>query len=1408
MDEAETLPPEDGPAPERRHPGRTIAKWTAIVIGGLAALVGLLLLGVNTDPGRRFIVDRINALELASGLDIDIGRIDGSIYGSMVIRDLRLSDQRGQFFAAPRVELDWRPFAYINNHVNVRSLVVPSAQLARLPELIPSEADPNAPLLPDLDIDVGRLEVGRLAIGPAVTGQRHLVSLNGGVHIADGRAQLNANARTIAAQGLAGGDRLTLRLDAVPDENRFDVDARLQAPRGGLVTSMAGLDAPLAATIGGEGSWSAWQGAVRATLGGQALANFDVRGRDGNFHITGPLRPNLLLDDGSAARIVSPVVQTDIRLGLLESRRLDLRAQLRSQALAIAAQGRLDLGNSRFGGTRVEARLLQPGAILPNLSGRDVRVSLLLDGPFATPFVSYDVQAAALGFNETVLEGLRASGRAKVDADRITVPVQGRITRITGLNPAVGGLLTNVTIAGSFAIDGPNILSDNIRIRSDRLNATTVIVADLAEGTYRAGLQGRVDNYLVRGVGLLDINSDVDLVSVGDGFGLQGRVAFRTRRIDNASARDFLGGNAVGSARFGFTPEGVITIRDVRMTAPQFRITSGGGSYRPDGRIDIRAEAVSTAYGPLSVVVGGTIEQPQVLLRAQNPGFGIGLRGVEARVRGTGRGYAILATGESDYGPFSADVLVLTGGGPLTVEVNRVTFAGIDFRGRIVQSPAGPFVGTLSFAGSGLNGSVRLAAAGQYQQAFVTARANGATIPGATPILIQRAIIDAQATLYPNGPAVTGDVQIAGLRRGDLLVRTARARANYRDGSGTAQIVAEGSSGVPFRIASNVRLAPNRILAALQGSVNRIDFRLAQPAVITNANGTWRLAPATLVLPQGNVRLAGSYGDGITLQSRFRDFDLSIINAFSPGIGIGGRATGSLDFAQPNSGTFPRADARVTIDRFTRSGVATVSTPVNIAMVGQLRPEGGRASAVIRRGGAIVGRMQANLSPLGPGAGSWTERLLAAPLGGGIRYNGPAEVLWSLSGIADQQLSGPIGIAVDFGGRVQNPNFRGIVRANALRFEDETYGTRITNLALQGQFTRSRLEITQLQGRAGDGTISGSGSVGLAADAGFPVDFRLALRNAQLARSDAVGARVSGDIRVTNGPNQPALIQGELNLPEVRYQIIRQGAAELIELDGVRRKGQPLPEPDANRGSGVPSIWNLDLRIRADNRLFVSGMGLESEWSADLRVGGTSGTPEVTGEVSLIRGTFGFAGTSFELTSGEIEFTGSRPIEPLVNIAATATVDDVDINLSVTGTAFDPQIAFTSSPALPQDEIMARLLFGGSVNELSALQLVQLGASLNSLRGGGGGLNPLGKLRSAGGLSRLRVLGADEATGRGTALSAGFYLGDDVYVEVITDTRGFTATQLEIALSRTLSLLSQAGSFGGSNAQIRYRKQY
>src|SRR3546814_18975026 len=93
--------------------------------------------------------------------------------------------------------------------------------------------------------------------------------------------------------------------------------------------------------------------------------------------------------------------------------------------------------------------------------------SLALDGPMATPTVNYVVRAAAIGFGDTVVEDVYASGLARVDADRILIPIDARARRVSGLNAAAGGLLTNVRINGDLAITGPQILSDNPKNRPE-----------------------------------------------------------------------------------------------------------------------------------------------------------------------------------------------------------------------------------------------------------------------------------------------------------------------------------------------------------------------------------------------------------------------------------------------------------------------------------------------------------------------------------------------------------------------------------------------------------------------------------------------------------------------------------------------------------------------------------------------------------------------------------------------------------------------------------------------------------------------------------------------------------------------------------------------------------------------------
>ena len=1397
----------------RRPFWQRILKWLGIAVASILVLLLLVVFGINTDPGRRFVADQLGGYTTASGLNIKVGRIDGSLYGKMTLSDVRVSDPKGVFLTSPRLAVDWRPFAFVRNHVDVRSLDTALVTLQRRPELKPTPVDPNAPTLPDLDIDVNKLHIGRFVLAKPVTGGAHIVGMDGQVHIADRRAQLTVDAAAIRAAGIAGGDTLHLVLDAVPDDNKLDVDARLVAPMGGAVATMASLKQPLTVTVGGKGSWQSWSGRALATLGGGELANLAVTARNGHIEVRGPTRPGLYLA-GPVERLTSPFLNVAADVTLAE-RKADTRIKLTSSALAVDAGGMLDLAASRFGNFAVDARLLTPGSILPNLRGRDVMARVVLDGAFATPTVDYKVRAAELGFGTTAVQALYAEGLARVNSDRIFVPVHARARRVVGLNAAVGGLANNVRIDGDFAISMPNILSDNLKIRSDNIDATAIIVANVSTGRYTGALKGRINNYRVESIGIIDLTTDANLVpGPNGGFGIKGRVVARTRQLFNAGVRNFLGGNAVVRADIGYSPEGVVTFSGLRMNAPQFRVTRGEGRFDPaSGRVAVSADAYSAQYGPVTARVAGTATAPVVDVRAARPGLGVGLANVQARIVGRRGAYQVNASGGTDYGPFVADVLIRPGA-QLAVDVHRVVFAGVTARGRVVQTAAGPFAGALTFAGSGLNGNVRLASQGGYQRADVTARAANYTAPGKFDVTIGRALIDAHAVMYPKAPLIIADAQLADTRYNAIVIQSARAKVNYQGGKGTAQALLTGSSGVPFRVAINSQLSPGNYLVAAEGQANGIPFRTASPARILAQGAGYRLLPTRLDfgggrngVGGGSARLAGAFGGGLTsAQARLDRLDLSFLSAFAPGLGLSGQATGSVDYSQRGV-AIPTADARVTIVSFQRSGLAAVSEPVDVVFAGRLAPSGGEARALVKRGPTVVGRLLATMQPLG-GGGSWTQRLMNAPLSGGIRYNGPSAVLFSLAALPNQSLTGPIAVAADFSGRVSQPRLTGVIRADNLTYDNETFGTRLSQMRIAGRFTNDRLELTQLNARAGDGTVQAQGYIGLAADQSYPIDFRATLNNAQLAKSGSLEAKTSGTIHLTNGASG-GLIEGDLTIPDARYAIVKQGAAEVPELTGVRRKSDMRVARPTDRPAKAPvGLFRLNLHISAPNQIYVSGMGLDSEWRMDLRVTGTSTAPVVTGGLDIVKGTYSFAGKRFDVTRGQVRLRGGALSDPAIDILATTTTNGVTANIAITGTGQRPQIAFSSTPNLPQDEVLSRLLFGTSPANLSATEAIQLAAALNSLRpSSGGGLNPLGKLRSATGFDRLRIVGAGE-TGGGTGLAAGKYLTDNIYVEIVTDARGYTATQLEIALTKALKLLTSAGSFGGSDVKLKYSKDY
>ncbi|WP_295560060.1 translocation/assembly module TamB domain-containing protein, partial [uncultured Sphingomonas sp.] len=249
--------------------------------------------------------------------------------------------------------------------------------------------------------------------------------------------------------------------------------------------------------------------------------------------------------------------------------------------------------------------------------------------------------------------------------------------------------------------------------------------------------------------------------------------------------------------------------------------------------------------------------------------------------------------------------------------------------------------------------------------------------------------------------------------------------------------------------------------------------------------------------------------------------------------------------------------------------------------------------------------------------------------------------------------------------------------------------------------------------------------------------------------------------------------------------------------------------PDGGEEDAAPpSPWTLAIKARAPDKMIVSGLGLSSEWSADLSIAGEPGNPAITGQATLVRGDYEFAGRKFELRRGIIRFGGEVPANPALDIEANADSTGLSASIRVTGTALKPEISFTSVPALPQDELLSRLLFGTSITKLSAPEALQLAAAVAALQDGGNGLNPINAVRRAAGLDRLRILPADPQTGQGTSIAAGKFVTRRLYAEIVTDGQGYSATRLEYQVTRWLSLLSSISTLGRQSANVRVSKDY
>jgi len=1381
---------QDAPPPVRLRrdwPRRLLNELFAAFIALLILLVVAVVL-LDTAPGHRFIADRIARIETASGLSIRIGRIEGSIFGRSELRNVRVSDTKGVFLTSPAIKLDWAPAAWLRNELSIDSVTAERVTLIRRPTLRPSLK--KGPLLPQFDIHVGELRIDRLVIGPQVAGTARSGRVRGKADIRSGRALVD-----LWALIDRGGDRVALRIDAEPDRDRFDIGARIVSPADGLVPALVGTRRAINLAIDGDGRWSRWRGSAALDLSGRPAARLVLAVDEGRYRLAGKLAPAQFLK-GRLQRLTAPMIDVKGE-ATFEKQLLDGRLTARSAALNAVARGAIDFGDRRYRDLRIGVDLLRPQALFTNMTGKSVRLALTLDGPFDTAAYSYRLTSIGVTFDNTGFVGLRAEGRGRLSPWPMRVPLRLSAKAITGVGDVAGAMLAYARIEGWLSLTPKQLRGDNLRLTSAKWNGKLSLLLDLANGRFQLLLSGTMKRYLIPGLGIVDVVTDAKVVPGPGGRGtiVTGTAKAWVRRLDNAFFADLTGGLPRLETRFQRGNDGIVHFSNLEIYSPKLRLSGSGQRFR-DGTFHIAARGRQAEYGPVRLILDGPIERPRLDLLLDSPNEALGLRAVRLLLVPNTAGFEYRASGGSKLGPFtSLGRILLPKGGRTVIAIASLDAGGAHASGSLRSDPGG-FSGRLTLAGGTLDGTLDFAPAGGAQRIEAHLSASGATFPGAFAVRSGRA--DGTIILADGRTTLEGTIDARGLEASGISLARLTANARLVNGAGQVRAAFAGRRGAAFSFSTVADISPGRISLTGNGQIERKPIVLRQAAILTRDGDGWALAPTELGFSGGTARVSGRSGSRPEVHAELRGMPLEVLDIAWPELDLAGSATGRLDYAWKGDRS-GRVDLKVR--GLSRAGLLMASKPIDVALVATIGGSSAAIRAVAGNGGNIIGRAQARFTPLG--RGPLVAELLNAPLAAQLRYVGDAGTLWRLTGSEVFDLSGPLAIGADIGGRLADPVIRGSLKTSNGRLESAVTGMVITGLGAEARFSGPQLIFSRIAGTtAGGGSLSGGGSVTFA-DGRTALNLNFTAAQAQLLNRDDIAARVTGPIAIRSDGNGGS-ISGNLHLDRGHFRLGRASAAADVPRLEVRDTGI---DPGEVIEIADLKPWRLDLKL-AGRDLRVTGLGINSQWSTNLQIGGTADAPRFTGRADLVRGDYDFAGRNFKLDRGIIRFNGESPPDPLLDIRAQAQVQGLDASVLVRGTGQRPEITFASVPQLPQDELLSRILFGTSITNLSAPEALQLASAVAALQSGSGSLDPINALRRAVGLDRLRIVPADIATGQGTAIAAGKYITRKMFVEVVSDGQGYSATRVEYQITRWLSLLSSISTIGRSSASVRVSKDY
>ncbi|TAY40258.1 translocation/assembly module TamB domain-containing protein [Rhizobium leguminosarum] len=566
---------------------------------------------------------------------------------------------------------------------------------------------------------------------------------------------------------------------------------------------------------------------------------------------------------------------------------------------------------------------------------------------------------------------------------------------------------------------------------------------------------------------------------------------------------------------------------------------------------------------------------------------------------------------------------------------------------------------------------------------------------------------------------------------------------------------------------------------------DRLDFDAA-----LNGSGGIALKAA------GNLAIAGTSIKSLDVTANTTNLPASIANGFVPGLAAEGavsataKATGAL--------SAPSVDFKVDWKNAATSQTKGAGlSPFSIGASGKLA--GNRLTVDTSLAG------DAGMSLKGGGSVVITgNRALD------MRFNGNLPFAVLGAPLAQQGLvaDGVATVNLQIGGTAAAPVINGTVSTSGAKLVDVRRNLAVNNLAATVTFNGSQAVISRLSGNlGGGGTISASGTIGIQPAGGFPADISIKLDKAVYVDGTLVVSTVNGTVGL-RGPIMNATLSGKLRLDKTSITVPEKLPTSLREVD-IRHKNAPRAvlaqlRDDGERKPGEKSsVITLDLEIDAPSHIFVRGRGIDAELGGRVTIRGTAAAPIVTGGFVMRRGRMTILNRRLDFSDkSRITFAGD--LTPALDMEATSASGSTTLTVDVAGLATDPAITFSSSPQLPQDEVLAQLIFGQSMSKLSPVQIAQLADAVSQLAGN----------RSTSLFEGLRnQLGVDDfdvsTDSKGqTSVSVGRYLNDRTYFELQQGGSAGAKAVINLDVGRGVKLRGAAGGNGAGEAGIVYEREY